>query len=60
MYGRFAMELTPELIREAFGVTVATPLPPSCNIAPTQLVLLVRQVSDRNRLDLLKWGLVSP
>ena len=51
------MELTPELIREVFGVTVAT-LQPSYNIAPTQMVLVVRQVSDHNSLDLLKWGLV--
>ena len=60
MCGRFVMELTPELIREVFGVTASTPPPPSYNIAPTQLVLVVRQVSDRNRLDLLKWGLVPP
>ena len=58
MCGRFVMELTPELIREVFGVTATTPLQSSYNIAPTQMVLVVRQVSDHRSLDLMKWGLV--
>ncbi len=58
MCGRFVMELTPELLATVFGILNAPPLVPQYNIAPTQMVLVVRQVSDHRTLDLMKWGLV--
>ena len=58
MCGRIVMELTPELLATVFGIPKVPLLVPSYNIAPTQLVLVVRQVSDHRTLDSMKWGLV--
>ena len=61
MCGRFTSLLTPELlavIRETFGVPVPESFEPRYNIAPTQLVRVLRNEGDHNRFDLMKWGLV--
>ena len=53
MCGRFVMELTPELLASVFGAPKAPDLVPNYNIAPTQLVLIVHQVSDQRTLDMM-------
>jgi hypothetical protein len=61
MCGRFTSLLSPELlavIREIFGVPVPEAVEPRYNIAPTQLVRVLRNEGDHNRFDLMKWGLV--
>jgi putative SOS response-associated peptidase YedK len=60
MCGRFVIELTPELVRKVFGVTGDFPdWPARYNIAPTQLIPVVRDAPDGSRrLALLRWGLV--
>jgi putative SOS response-associated peptidase YedK len=58
MCGRMVMELTPELLATVFGTPKVPTLVPSYNIAPTQMVHIVRQVSDHRTLDSMKWGLV--
>jgi putative SOS response-associated peptidase YedK len=60
MCGRFVIELTPELVRKVFGVTGDFPdWPARYNIAPTQLIPVVRDAPDGNRrLAMLRWGLV--
>jgi putative SOS response-associated peptidase YedK len=60
MCGRYSLSATPETIAEIFGVQHVTDIEPRFNIAPTQLVPIVRREtgsSDR-RIELLKWGLI--
>lgn len=59
MCGRFTSFLTPEIIAATFDVQTPPAVEPRYNIAPTQQAAVVRCHEDgRNRLDLLKWGLV--
>jgi len=59
MCGRFVIELSPELVKAIFGLAESPALPPRYNVAPTQLVPVIRQGADGQRhLDLLRWGLV--
>jgi putative SOS response-associated peptidase YedK len=60
MCGRYSLSATPETIAEIFGVRHVSDIEPRFNIAPTQLVPVVRRAekSDERRIDLLKWGLV--
>ncbi len=58
MCGRMVMELTPELLATVFGTPKAPDLSPIYNIAPTQLVLIVRQTGGLRRLEQMRWGLV--
>ena len=41
-----------------FGLREIPEIRPSYNIAPTQQVAVIRQVSDHNSINLMKWGLV--
>ena len=50
MCGRIVMELTPELLATVFGIPKVPLLVPSYNIAPTQLVLVVRQGRGEGQL----------
>jgi putative SOS response-associated peptidase YedK len=59
MCGRFAFFSAHEAITRLFGVHAAVPLEPRYNIAPTQLVPVVRVEHAATReLALLYWGLV--
>jgi len=61
MCGRFTSFLSPEIIAASFDVQQPFSVEPRYNIAPTQMVPVVRCHEDgRNRLDLLKWGLIPP
>ena len=43
---------------DELGLAFSAPVPPSYNVAPTQVVAAVRSVDDRRELVLLRWGLV--
>jgi len=60
MCGRYSLSTSPETIAEIFGVQHITQFEPRYNIAPTQIVPIVRlePKTDERRIDLLKWGLV--
>jgi putative SOS response-associated peptidase YedK len=58
MCGRFACDIPPEVIAEAFNVSAPSDIPRSFNIAPTSLVLAVRGSETGNQLLQLRWGLV--
>jgi len=60
MCGRFAsFDLPLELLSELFGIASSPPLPSRYNIAPTQMVLVIRQLPDgQNHLELPRWGLI--
>jgi putative SOS response-associated peptidase YedK len=58
MCGRFTFDIPPEQLAAIFGLREIPEVRPSYNIAPTQQVAVVRQVSDHNSINLMKWGLV--
>lgn len=60
MCGRYTLRFRAETIAETFGVEVPPTLPERFNIAPSQLVLAVREKpgSHERKLVALKWGLV--
>jgi putative SOS response-associated peptidase YedK len=59
MCGRFTSLLSPELLSAIFNIYPPPPVvEPRYNIAPTQLVWVVRNDGDHNRLDHMKWGLI--
>ena len=66
MCGRYTLKSRAELVAEKFGVQVPPTLPERFNIAPSQLVLAVRETpgapghhcAGARELVALKWGLV--
>ncbi len=59
MCGRFTLHLPPELLAEIFGLLEIPVFPARYNIAPTQMIAVVKDASGgRNRLDFLHWGLI--
>ena len=60
MCGRFALtEIDPTVLSQVFDLDSVPDLSPRYNVAPTQLVPVIRQGADGQRhLDLLRWGLV--
>lgn len=59
MCGRFTLELSSETLKVIFGVSPFENIPPRYNVAPTQMVLVLRNDPDSNRqLSYMKWGLI--
>ncbi|MBI1800376.1 MAG: SOS response-associated peptidase [Chloroflexi bacterium] len=59
MCGRFTLSTNLADIQQAFNIQeVAFAPEPSYNIAPTQPVMAVIQHENRNRLDVMRWGLI--
>lgn len=58
MCGRFVIDIPEKILRETFGLQEVPKLEPRFNVTPGQLAAVVRNQGDRNRIDLLKWGLV--
>jgi putative SOS response-associated peptidase YedK len=59
MFGRFTLQIPPELLDEIFGLIEIPVLPARYDIAPSQMVAVIRQNGDgQNRLDMLHWGLI--
>ena len=58
MCGRFVTNIPGEILKEIFSLVDAPRLESRYNVAPTQMVAVVRNQGDQSHLDLLKWGLV--
>jgi putative SOS response-associated peptidase YedK len=58
MCGRFVANIPADVLKGIFALIETPQIEPRYNVAPTQQVAVVRNQGDRNRLDLLKWGLV--
>jgi len=58
MCGRFTLQNPPEVLAKAFNLRELPDIEPRYNIAPSQLVAVVRHTEDHNRLDFMKWGLI--
>jgi putative SOS response-associated peptidase YedK len=58
MCGRFAFYSPQEAITRLFGVSDPPPVEPRFNIAPTQLIAVVRAGETARSLSMLYWGLV--
>lgn len=62
MCGRYADFLADQDVADAFSLALdagdARLLPPSFNVAPTQLVRIIRAAQDAATLDVARWGLV--
>lgn len=58
MCGRFTLRTPKERIKEEFQLQEEPPIEARYNVAPTQSILAVREVSDEREAVLLKWGLI--
>jgi putative SOS response-associated peptidase YedK len=58
MCGRYALTSPPPVIAERFGLAWAPDVPPHYNIAPGQMIPVVRDAERGRELALLKWGLI--
>ena len=58
MCGRYALTSPPAVIAERFGVAWAREVEPHYNIAPGQMIPVVRETEAGRELALLKWGLI--
>lgn len=56
MCGRFAITLTPEVFRQAFGYEETPNFPPRHNVAPTQPVPVVYAEHGARHFRLMRWG----
>jgi putative SOS response-associated peptidase YedK len=56
MCGRFAITLSPETFREAYGYEERPNFPPRYNVAPTQPIALVHEDGPARRFRLARWG----
>src|ERR1700722_5364300 len=60
MCGRFTLRTSPRALAEAFEVPDVPELPLRYNVAPTQMVPIVRQLPEQSarQLALVRWGLI--
>jgi putative SOS response-associated peptidase YedK len=58
MCGRYALTSPPTVIAERFGLAWVPDVPPHYNIAPSQMIPVVRETGKGRELALLKWGLI--
>src|SRR5512135_3565800 len=58
MCGRYALTSPPEVIAERFHLLWASEVPPHYNIAPSQMVPVVRATGQGRELVFVKWGLI--
>jgi putative SOS response-associated peptidase YedK len=56
MCGRYAITVTPEMVRAYFGYEDQPNFPPRYNIAPTQPVPVVHRSEGKLRFTLMRWG----
>jgi putative SOS response-associated peptidase YedK len=56
MCGRYAITVTPDMVRAYFGYDDQPNFPPRYNIAPTQPVPVVHLAEGRRRFALMRWG----
>ena len=58
MCGRYALTSPPAVIAERFGLLWTPEILPHYNIAPSQMVPVVRETEQGRELVFLKWGLI--
>ena len=58
MCGRYALTSPPDVIAERFGLAWASDIPQHYNIAPSQMIPVVRNAEEGRELAMLKWGLI--
>ena len=58
MCGRYAIQRSPEALREHFGYAEKPNFPPRYNIAPTQPVPVVHETDGVRHFTLMRWGFV--
>ena len=58
MCGRFALYSDPFILAKRFGVEALPELRPRYNVAPTQIIPIVRQEGEKRRFALSRWGLI--
>jgi putative SOS response-associated peptidase YedK len=58
MCGRYALTSPPATIAERFRLLWTPEVPPHYNIAPSQMIPVVREMEGGRELVFLKWGLV--
>jgi putative SOS response-associated peptidase YedK len=58
MCGRYALTSPPAVIAERFGLAWARDLEPHYNIAPSQMIPVVRETAAGRQLAWVKWGLI--
>ena len=58
MCGRYALTSPPDVIAERFGLAWAPDITPHYNIAPAQMIPVVRNAEEGRELAMLKWGLI--
>jgi putative SOS response-associated peptidase YedK len=58
MCGRYALTSPPEEIAKRFNLLWVPAVPAHYNIAPSQMVPVVRQTEEGRELAMLKWGLI--
>ena len=58
MCGRYALTSPPEVIAERFHLLWTPEIEPHHNIAPSQMIPVVRETGEGRALAMLKWGLI--
>ena len=58
MCGRFALTVTPELLKKVFGYAELPNFPPLTNISPTQPVVTITQDHQKRHFQLMRWGFI--
>lgn len=58
MCGRFALTVTPELLKKVFGFEELPNFPPLTNISPTQPVATITQNHQKRHFQLMRWGFI--
>jgi putative SOS response-associated peptidase YedK len=58
MCGRYALTSPPAVIAERFGLAWTPEIEPHYNIAPSQVIPVVRETEAGRALAMLKWGLI--
>jgi putative SOS response-associated peptidase YedK len=58
MCGRYALTSPPAVIAERFGLAWARDVEPHYNIAPSQMIPVVRETAEGRQLAWVKWGLI--
>lgn len=58
MCGRYALAISPKELSEHFGLAAVPDMPPRYNIAPSQMVAIIREGEEGREIALVRWGLV--
>ena len=58
MCGRFALTVTPELLKKVFCYEELPNFPPLTNISPTQPVVTITQDHQKRHFQLMRWGFI--